>query len=304
MAYNSPLALKKGIISTFEGLLQTAPKSVYDQFIEKTSSNTNQEDYWIPSTLPGFVEWVDHITYSDFEDDKLTVKNKHYQRGFELERDYLSDTRAVLGNNIEKFIKLLIKKYVAFPDKLVAALLAANSNAFDKTAFFATSRPNLDTGSNTINNLASGTLSTAYTTSTFSADLQTAKNQFNAMKDKDDEPFHDAPKYIALIPTHFEGVAKKVLTAESYIDAGTSQQTSNIYRGDAEIVLNTRQSTSDNDWYLIDANSDFLPFLIQNRQGVNWHMKDDEENRFIRYWAEFRMGYEFLNPMSIVKINN
>lgn len=304
MAYNSPLALKKGILSNFMNLMQTAPKSVYDQFIEKTSSNTNEEKYWIPESLPSFQEWVDSITYSDFEDNQLTVKNKHYQRGFKLERDYLSDTRAVLGSNIEKFIKLIIKKYTSFPDKLVALLLAANSNAFDGTAFFATSRPNLSTGSNTINNLASGTLSTAYTTSTFSADLQTAKNQFAAMKDRDDEPFHEAPKYIALIPTHFEGIAKQVLTAESYIDAGTSQQTSNIYRGDAEIILNTRQSTSDNDWYLIDANSDFLPFIIQDRQGVQWHMKDDEEITSLKYWAEFRMGYEFLNPMSIVKINN
>ena len=304
--YNSPLALKKGMLSTFWNMLKTTPESFFKDFIYRGSSSSNEEKYWIPQALPSFEEWRDLITYSDFKDSELTVNNKHYQRGLVIDRDYFADTRAVLGNQVEQFMKSLATKYAAFPDALCTLLLAANSAAFDGTAFFATSRPNLDTGSNTINNLLGGTLSTAYTTSTFAADFAAAKAAYYAMKDKNDEPFFTAPKFVVFVGTSEEDIAKRVLTTENYIDATTSVQTQNIYINNAEVRVNYRQAASDHDWYLIDLNNPTPPFVIQDRDGLKVDMKDDKfvTGKDVKYLFDFRMGYNFLNPMSIIKTNN
>lgn len=305
--YNSPIDFLKRLRADFYTLLQKTPSSYFKDFIRTIPSKSDKDEFWFPGSVAGFEEWLKDISYTGFDDYSLTIRNKHYQRGLMLNKDWLSDAKSTeAGTKIEGFIKEITKKYISFPDKKCEALLEANSNAFDATAMFATSRSNLDTGSNTINNLITGTLSTAYTTSTFTADFEDAEQALLVMKDKDDEPFNEAPKLIAFVPPQLKGIATTVLSERmtSYIDATTSDPVSNKYAGTAEIRVNYRQSNSNNDWYLINANADYPPFLMSDRQGVKFNMKDDSESKDIKYWAEFRIGVEFLNPMSIIKINN
>lgn len=300
--YNSPNALKKGILATFDQMLQTKKESFFKDYWYRTKSDGHEDEFWVPSSLPGFLEWLDAINFVDIDDKSFKVYNKHYQRGVLVNRDFLADTRKTLGGKIEAFLKTLSDNYVNFPDALCQYLLDNNPTAFDGTAMFATSRPNLDTGTNTINNLISGTLSSSYTTSTFNADVTSAIAAMRAMKDKENNPFNPNPKLVALIPAAHESIARKVLEHDTYYDAATSVLISSIWNNIVTIAVNDRQA--DNDWYLINTNANFQPFLILDRENIKWEMKDDMELKNIKYWADFRMGYNVLNPMSIIKINN
>lgn len=304
MAYNSPKALLKGIKADFSKILETTPKNEFEKFITRVKSNSNEEKYWVLESLPGFKEWTDKRHFGDFGDKYMTVKNYDWDAGLEVERDTINDSRQYLGGNVEAWVKGLVKKYNSFPAKLCQALLDANSNAFDGTAFFATTRSGYtDTGSNTINNLLTGTSSTTYSLSEFQTDFQAAQLKLLGFKDKDDEPFNEDAKLIVYVPSHMKDIANQLLNARSEMIYISSQQ-SNIYAGGAEIVINYRQGSSDNDWYLINANSPYNMFLIQDREGTKWDFKDDWENKFIKYGVDFRMGYSFLNPFCVVKTNN
>ena len=301
--YDSAIALQKGIKAEFSKLMATKPANEFAKMINRVKSNSNEEKYWIPGTVPGFKEWIDARHFGDFGDKNLTVVNKHWDSGLQVERDTLDDTREFLGGNVESWIKMLVDKYTSFPAKAVQLILDANTAAFDATAIFATSRPNLDTGSNTINNLTTGTSSTTYSLSEFEADYKAAKALIIGFKDKDSEPFNEAPRLGVVVPAHMEDVAKTLLAQRQQMIYVSGSQT-NLYAGDAEIIVNYRQGSSDNDWYLVNLANSFAPFVIQDRKGPEWMMKDDAEYLMIKYGVDFRMGYGPLNPMAIVKTNN
>lgn len=301
--YNSPKILLKGIKAKFFNMLQTVPDSTFDFAIQRETSNSNLENYWVPESLPAIKEWITNITYEDMGDEYLQVANKDWQDGIIVDRYTLKDSS--IEANVNSWLKTMTNLYSDFQDELCQIILDNNTTCFDGTALFAGARSNLDTGSNTIDNLYPGTLSGAYTTSTFSADFEGAKNDLLGFRDKHNRAFNKKAKLVAFVPQHLESIASKVLgDYQTYIDAATSVQVTNIYANQAKIIINWEQGSSNNDWYLINESALVKPFLIQDREKVKWSMKDDEEYKYIKYWFTFRMGYSPLNPMSIIKINN
>lgn len=302
--YNSAKALLKGVKADFSQLMAISPESVYAPFINRTKSNSNEEKYWVPESLPNIREWIDQRHFTDFNDEGLTVINKDWDNGIRVDRNTLSDSRDYLGGNLENWIKLLADTYKDFPDELCQALLTANSNAFDGTAFFSVTRANLDTGSNTINNLLTGTSSSTYSLAEFEADYKAAKAGLLGFKDKHSRPFNKNPKLVAFVPSHMEDVANVLLKDQQNL-IYVSGTKSNLYEGDAKVVVNYEQtSTTDNDWYLINTNTPFKPFVIQDREGVQWEYWNDTKFKYIDYGFRFRMGYNFLNPLAIIKTDN
>jgi phage major head subunit gpT-like protein len=302
--YNSPNALLKGIKAEFANMLNSAPNNTFDFATFKTKSNTNEEKYWIPESMPGLYEWIDERHFGDFLDNNYTVTNKHYESGLSVDRDTIDDSREYLGGNVEMWIKTLVNSYKDFPDQLIEADIEANGNAWDGEAFFKTSR-SLDTGGNTINNLATGTSSTTYSFAEFEADFVANKTKLLGFRDKNNRALNKGAKLAVLVPRHLEDLAQKLLTARAdRVYDGTAEK-SNIYAGAAEVYVNWEQtSSSNNDWYLINTSAPFKPFLIQDRKGVQWDMFDDKMLKDIKYGMDFRMGSALLNFFSIIKINN
>lgn len=302
--YNSAIAVFKGIRSEFSQGLQNAPESTYDPMIDRVKSNSDKEDYWIPVTVPKIKAWLDQRHFSDMADKKLEIYNKPWDDGITVDRDTLDDSRATLGGNLEKWIKSMVDTYKDFPDELGQTLLTANSAAFDGTAMFATSRTNLDTGSNTINNLLTGTSSSTYSLAEFEADYKAAKTKLLGFRDKHNRAFNKNPKLAVFVPQHMEDVARVLLADRQELIYVSSLQ-SNLYAGDAQVLVNWEQTTTtDNDWYLVNLNANWKPFIIQDRKAPEWMMDDNKMNKNIFYGFDFRMGYGFGNPMSIVKTNN
>jgi phage major head subunit gpT-like protein len=302
--YNSAISVFKGIRSEFSQGLQNLPESTYDPMIDRLKSNSNKEDYWIPTSVPTIKAWLDQRHFSDFQDKKLEIYNDDWDDGLRVNRNTLSDSRQSLGGQLDKQIKSMVNTYKDFPDELCQTLLTANSNAFDGTAFFATSRSNLDTGSNTINNLLTGTSSSTYTLAEFEADYKAAKTALLGFRDKHNRAFNKNPKLAVFVPQHLEDTARVLLADRQELIYISSVQ-SNLYAGDAQVIINWEQTTTtDNDWYLVNLNANWRPFIIQDRESPKWEFWDDTKVKYIDYGYYFRMGFGFGNPMSMVKTNN
>lgn len=301
--YNSSKVLLKGIKAKFMSMMLTTPEPTFGFAIQNETSKSNKEIYWMPHSLPAIKEWIVNIGFSSVQDDYFEVLNKDWEDGLRVKRNTLEDSE--IESSINMWVKSMADQYKDFPDELGQKILSDNAAIWDGTALFSNTRANIDTASNTIDNLYSGTLSTAYTTTTFAADFEGALNDIKGFKDKSNRSFNKRMKPVVFVPTHLYPIAKKILgDYQTYIDAGTAAQVTNIYANQAEIIENWEQGSSDNDWYIINKNAPIKPFLIQSRKGVEWNMDDNKKVKFIDYWFTFRMGYSGLNPFSIIKIDN
>ena len=303
--YNSAKALLKGIKANFSQMMRNAPTPAFTQLITRVKSNSDKEQYWLPETLPAIKEWIDQRHFGDFADKYFEIANKDYDNGLRVDRNTLDDSREYLGGNVEAWLKMLVDTYQDFPDELCQLILSANSACFDATAMFATTRPNIDTGTNTINNLLTGTSSSTYSLAEFEADYVSAKTALLGLRDKNNRAFNKGAKLGILVPQHMQDTAQKLLDARAIRIYNGSAEKDNLYAGDAEVIVNWEQNTTtDNDWYLINLNAPFKPFLIQDRKAPNWEVWDDMRSKYIDYGFDFRIGYGPLSPFAIVKTNN
>jgi phage major head subunit gpT-like protein len=304
--YNSPNALMKGIKTNFFKLMETQRDPMWKDSINEVTSDSNKETYFLPMTIGGIKEWIDSISYTDMEDKALEVVNKDWDEGVLVDRNTLSDSKKTLGGNLEMWIKSITAHVKDYPDDLVQMMLEANGNAFDGTAFFATSRPNIDTGSNTINNLYTGTATsaTAYTIAQLTEDYAGAKAAILGFKDKNNKAFNKGAKLELWVPAHFEDIANQLLSDRARRIYNGTAEIDNIYAATAEVKVNYNQAATDGDLYLVNKAATYKPFIMQNREGVKWTKVDDPEQKKLKYFYTFRLGYSLFNPMAIVKINN
>lgn len=302
--FNSPISVMKGTKLEFLKLIQTDPISVFNEFIKENPSKSNKELYPIFMLLPGIKQFLDRIGFSDSQMKYFSVENSTFYNGFDMDFDIFDDSKETMGNSVKDFAMGMADKYKIFKDAKSQALLEANANAFDGTAFFATSRPNIDTGSNTINNLQTGTLSTAYTYSTLTNDYNLAEAAMYAEKDSDNLPFNPIIDPVALIPTHMKNIFETTFGSEMNLIYDGSAQVNNPYAGRLKIIVNPFQAATNDDWYYINAKNAFKPILFQNRENMAWEYNEDKKRRVHEWWYTFRMGYALLNPFAIQKIDN
>lgn len=293
--YNSPNAVKIGIRTEMFKQLATPPVSRVAPFTLMATSESAEESYLFIGTMPGVKEWIDKIQFGDFKDWEYTIKNKDWSNGILVDRNTINDSKKTLGADLVNQITLGVNAWANFPDKLIKNLLTANGNAFDGTAFFATSRPNIQ-GANAINNIYSGT---GTTLAQLETDLKGAIVRLLSFENKEGEIINELDDLVVYAPAHLMDSFNTLFISEKNA-AGTN---SNTLRNRVK-PIKSLQSTSDNDWYLINIATPLKPFIYQSRKTPEFNMKDDPELKYIKYFATSRMNAGYGNPTAIVKVNN
>lgn len=302
--FNSAISLMKGAKLEFANLLQTQQIQILKPFTTEGTSKSDKEKFPIFLTRSGMKRFSDKISFQDQVMKYMEVPNEKYYNGFDVDFDTMNDSQEYLNNLVKTYATGIAEDYSTEVDMYLNALLAANGTWIDSTAFFATSRPNLDTGSNTINNLVTGTLSSAYTYATITADVASAIALLAAMKDKNNKPYNpDTSDITFLIPSQHSNIAEYSFKDSMTLIYSTATQ-SNQYAGRVKIVTNNYQTNTDNDCYIINNKAAFKPIYFQNRQGIEWDNEEDKIAQQYRVWFTTRYGAKLLNPFSIVKINN
>ncbi len=300
--YNSPKLLLDGIKTQWLQMLAEKPKSAMDGVIFKTESDTEFERYPILGGAGGLKEWVDKVNYDKINDYIQLVQNKAYMAGYAVDRFTLSDSKKTLGAGLESFIQAQLSAWETMPDKMIAKLLEDNPTAFDGTAFFSATRPNLSS-SGAINNIVTGT---GTTRAQLSADLGSAMDLMRTFRNANGDPYNPTLKFAVMIPSQFERDFRAIQTSE-YL-AGIVAQ-SNEFKGMFDIIVNPYLSTAaglKDDWYLINSATPYKFAVAQTdiNNPPMWDMEDIPSQREIKYFTTGRMGFGLLNPLAIVKINN
>lgn len=290
----SAISLLKGIKNEFSDFLAKHEGAKFRDFVFQSKSNSDRENYRFKASLPFLKEWVDEIEYGSFNEFKYEIVNKHFQRGIDIDRDDYEDAKSIVGN-IEQEIRMLAQQFADFPDYLVNSLISANGNCFDGGAFFATSH----TAIGTIDNLKTGT---GTTLAQIEADLATARNAMYGYVDLNSVPINRNPRFVVLAPSQLHDKFLTLRNSQQIYD-GSGNKT-NIYENSFDLIINHWQSTSDNDWYLVNVNHAIKPFIYQLRQQPKWHVEDIESSKRIHYFVEGRMNAGYGNPAAMCKVNN
>jgi hypothetical protein len=302
--FNSPIAVMKGARVTLADLIKSNPSTIFDSFVTKGTSKSDKELFPVFLSRQGMRKFTDKISFQDQIMKYMEVINETWYNGFEIGFDTMSDSQETMGQLVKTYCMGLADDYLVEKDMNLNAVLSANGNWIDGSAFFVTSRSNFDTGSNTINNLQTGTLSSAYTYATLTNDFTLAINAMAAMKDRTNKPMNpDLSDLTAIIPTQMREIFDYTFGDKMQL-VYSSGTINNQYAGRVKIVLNPFQATTDNDWYLVNNKATFKPFYLQDREGVTWDQEDDKITRQHRFSFTVRYGAKLLNPFCIQKINN
>jgi len=304
-------AILKGIKSTFIGLL--TPEDVtsnVDLFTTTVQSQSNEENYYIDAANPGIKKLLDEVTFSDIDDFKLTIENFDYFNSIKENRNRIEDSKEYMNNSIEMKLKGISGEVNDFKDNSIGDLLLAGSteavsqlsltqiNAFDGKAYFSTNR-NIP-GSTAINNKYT---QSGVTAATFEADYEGARAQLIDMKDGNGRPYNKNPNLIVFVPPTLEVVAKQLLKSEQTLAATTGVLKSNVYAGDAQVVVNwSVAGTTQYRWYLINTKKKDVA-VYQDRENPTWYMEDDNKKNWVGYYYKFRKGGALLNPMSVIRVS-
>lgn len=295
--FNTPADLLVGVKAKFYDAFSKTADSAFKPFVFEDTSENAAENYVFADVFPTIKKWVGARNAQSLKAYNITATPEDWEVTIKELRNTIKDGKAKIGGVIEMSINASVQKFKRLIDKGVQEVLDANTVAFDGTAIFATDRAELK-GTNAINNLHTGT---GITLATLYADLTSAKDLIRGMKDRNDEPFNEEEKFLVLCPTHLIELFNSIKLAENLYISGTL---TNTHKGTFEIIKNSRQSTSDNDWYLINAANPFPPFIHVLRQKPEWEMKDDKEDKYVKYFGDARAVTIPGNPMAIVKVNN
>lgn len=280
----------------FDGEASTELQKMLAENIKSTS---DKETYTFAQLFSRIREWLDEASFDTGKSYEYTIKNKKWQEGFAVDNDYLEDVKAdsMLSGDLQSKIKGMAVDFADHKDERINDLIIANGNAFDGTAMFSDTRPNIVDGDG-LDNIVTGT---GITLALIQADLKSAMTQLKGMKIKG-KPVNKNAKPIVLIPTQLWSLMNELRTSQTIIIGGASQ--SNDLQNTFEIIENYDQETTNNDWYLVNGNSKMKPFIIQNREEPKMIEIDDQKKdvKFYNWKARYDAGYG--NPLSIVKVNN
>jgi phage major head subunit gpT-like protein len=304
-------AVLKGIKATWVDLLKPEDlTSNVDIFTTTVQSQSNEENYYISAANPGIKALLDEVTFSDVDDFKLNIANQEYFNSIKENRNRIEDSKEYMNNSIELKLKSISSEVNDFKDDKICDTLLAGSteavsqlsiaqfNAFDGKAFFSTTR-NIP-GSTAMNNKYT---QTGITATTFEADYAGARTQLLDMKDGNGRPYNKNPELVVFVPPALELIAKQLLNQEMTLRSSTGSAISNIYAGDAKVVVNySLAGSTQYRWYLINAKRKDLA-VYQDRENTTWYMEDDNKKNWVGYYYKFRKGTALLNPFSAIRVS-
>ncbi len=304
-------AILKGIKATWIDLLNPEDlKSNVDLFTTDMQSQSNEENYYISKTNPGIKRLLDEVNFGEVGDFKLTVENFDYYNSIKEDRNRIEDSKEYMTNSIEMKMRSIANEVNDFKDNKIGDMLLQGSteavsqlsleqiNAFDGKAFFSTTR-NID-GSTAMNNKY--TLS-GVTAATFEADYAGARTQLLGFADANGRPYNKNPNLIVFVHPYLELIAKQLLNSEMTLRSSTGSAVSNIYAGDAQVVVNwSLAGSTQYRWYLINTKRKDVA-IYQNRQNAEWFVEDDNKKTWVGYYYKMRNGASLLNPASVIRVS-
>mgnify|MGYP001160538941 FL=1 len=263
-------------------------------------SKSSYQDYLFNGNYRSFVEWTAVPTWSNYynKDFKYTISNKKWISGIiAIDKMDYRNSKGNLGPNYELGMQQAVDFWYEYPLNLIAALCDANGNAYDGNPFFANSRTG--TGVANVDNIVSGTgtsLDKIY------ADMNSAIDMMLGMVDTNGNAFNVSTHYVVMIPGHLYSKFNTLAVSDTLYISGTL---SNSLKGLFDICINPYLGSSDDDWYLINANAPVKPFIYQINKEPEWIVDDSNPaDPYIHVFSTSYCNAGYGVPYGIVLVSN
>ena len=257
-------------------------------------SDGASETYKWLGQLPMPNEWKGSRRSKALGDFGQTLVNQHWESMLEIDRDeYADDQTGQLAVRTAE----MATRFAQHPDKILVDLIeAAESTAcYDGQYFFDTDHVEGDSGSQS-NDLTYDVATPADpTASEFEKAFWQAVEALVGFVDDQGEPwnlftdFEQMEGLLVMVPKNMLRVASQVLGVNA---APIIDSTSNILAGRAKVVTTPRLSWTTK-FSVFKVDDAMRPLIFQQRQQVQTQIKDDPEEKPVKYMADARyaVGY-------------
>jgi len=283
----------RGLNGTFFPTFESVPV-LWRDLSSVINSDGNSESYKWLGQLPAPVEWRGKRRTQALRDFGQTVVNQHWEASLSIDRDEFADDQT---GQLDIRVQDMAARFATHPDKILVELIEAgeSSNSYDGQFFFDTDHSEGSSGTQSNDLQFNAVAPTAPTQTEFEDAFWAAIQAMVAFKDDQAEPwnlFTDLEQMsgiIALVPPPFLKVASKVLGANA---APVLSNDSNILAGRGRVVVQPRLTWTTK-FAIFKVDDPMRPFVFQNRQDVNTVLKDDLEDKDIRYFVDARYAVAY-----------
>ncbi len=271
-----------------------AAMTLWRELCSLVNSDGASEIYKWLGQLPMPVEWRGQRRTKSLRDFGQTIVNKHWELTLPIDRDEIADDQT---GQIAMRVAEMATRFAHHPDKELIDLIVAGETAlcYDGQAFFDTDHVEGESGSQSNDLTFDVATPTAPTAAEFKAAFWQAVKALAGFKDDQGEPwnlfqsFENLAGLVCAVPVQFLDVASEVLGANA---APLISNTSNILAGKAKVITTPRLPWTTK-FAVLKVDDPMRPFIFQNRQAVKTDLKDDAEDKDVKYMADGRyaVGY-------------
>lgn len=264
-------ALRTGFKANFQKAF-AAQTPLWNKIATLVPSETSEETYAWLGDLPGFREWIGDRVINALAENGYVIKNKDFELTIGVPRNVIEDDRyGIFGLRFA----MMGEAAAMFPDSLVfKALKNGFTNlCYDEKPFFSTEHPVGKKGK--ASNLGTAKLTPE--------SYGTARSGMMSLKNDAGDPLNIKPN-VLVVPPALETQALKITKAD-LIDNST-----NIYKDTAEVLMVPELAGKDNAWFLLDTNRVLKPFIYQQRKKPEFTEQTDPNSDSVFNNNEFRYG--------------
>lgn len=270
-----------------------------------TSDQASEEYAWLEA-VGALREWVDGRSAQTFDEESLTIINKHFERTIDFS---LRDMRRDKFGMIQIRIADLVRRAMSHPASLLTTLIedGEDHTCYDGQYFFDTDHSEGDSGTqdNDITvDISTLPVETAGTTTLPSvAEMQfviaTAIQQMMGFKDSAGEPMNeDLQNFVVMGPTAYHNVLHQAVFTP--VQVAETQSALTALKSDYSIraVTNPRLTWTDK-IAVFSADGPIKPFIFQREtnyhlsskaEGSDYEHDNDRHQYGIDYWGNVGYG--------------
>ncbi|MBE7507794.1 MAG: Mu-like prophage major head subunit gpT family protein [Planctomycetia bacterium] len=257
-------------------------------------STGKDESYKWLGQLPMPTEWKGKRRTQALRDFGMTLTNLHWEETLHIDRNEFADDQT---GQLNLRVQEMARRFAMHPDKILIDLIMAAEAAlcYDGQFFFDTDHVEGESGAQSNDLTYDAAAPTAPTEAEFEAAFWQAIEALAGFKDDQGEPwnlfqsFEDLSGILCVVPVRFIRVASRVLGANA---AALLNNSTNILAGKAKLMVNPRLTWTTK-FMVAKVDDPMRPFIMQDRQSVEHEIKDDKEDKEVKYMADARynVGY-------------
>lgn len=273
---------------------------VCERICQIEQSTAEVEVYDMLVKFPAFEKFKDQIKEGNMAREQVRLTNEEFQDTVVVPQAKIERDQIGQYNNLFDMLGVAARRH---PDKLLAALMVSGFTTNDYTGqpFFDADKPHLP------GVVEANTFTNKMTEKPSAGSWEKAKQLMGNILDANGEPMGIGMKKMVVCSQKWESTFKRILHAEliGQVVGGGAAAVSNIYAGDADLVMFPYLNTAANEdkWFVLDVGWPLRAFILQKevqlrqyaQDNPNTH-KDAFDKHIFKYQGYYRGNVGFFMP--------